>query len=150
MATVTPPSVQQADSDGYTLDSRRSASQNTPSGPRGHDIHRNSSSSSAGASSAPLAGSSPNNHGNSAGNGHSSDLRHQRYGKWPPSGSTPPGYSRSSSSGSSSRLGDRLFSRSGSSSSGRRGFSWPTYMDRQQLQQAMKRGQVFRWVRLGV
>jgi hypothetical protein len=75
-----------------------------------------------------------------------------RYGQWPPPGSSPAdsggvGPRAGSSSRSGSRQGPGMLRHS--SSSGRstgRGFSWPAYMDRTLLQQAMKRGQVFRCV----
>lgn len=75
-----------------------------------------------------------------------------RYGQWPPPGSSPAdsggvGPRAGSSSRPGSRQGPGMLRHS--SSSGRstgRGFSWPAYMDRTLLQQAMKRGQVFRCV----
>lgn len=74
-----------------------------------------------------------------------------RYGQWPPQSSSPAegGLHRAGSSSgrvSSGHRGHGGLHRSGSSSgrSGGRTFNWPAYMDRSQLQQAMKRGQVFR------
>jgi hypothetical protein len=85
----------------------------------------------------------------------------RRYGQWPPPGSSPAdvgGLPRSGSSGGSSGRpgswqGGAGMSRHSSSSSrhGSRNastftFNWPAYMERVQLQHAMKRGQVFRYV----
>jgi len=95
-------------------------------------------------------GSSPGTQHRSPGGG-----GNPRYGQWPPQSSSPAegGLHRAGSSSGrvSSHRGHGGLHRSGSSSgkSGGRTFNWPAYMDRSQLQQAMKRGQVFRWAHTG-
>lgn len=119
--------------------STSSTPQDIPTGSNSHQRSRGTRSNAGNTGPGPSASSS--SFGTSPSDSHGNGMRKQRYGKWPVTGTTPPG--RSNSSGS--RPGDRQMSRTGSSSSGVRSFSWPAYMDRQQLQQAMKRGQVFRW-----
>jgi hypothetical protein len=68
--------------------------------------------------------------------------RGRRYGQWPPA--TAGGGGAGGSTGSSPATGHRR--PSGQHGGSRRGgFSWPAHMDRAELQQAMKRGRVFRW-----
>lgn len=131
-----------------------------PLGPPRHSGSYDSSRHTAGhRSSAHSYGSSPSGDAggggsyrrtNSGGGGSSA-----HYGQWPPPGSSPAdsgGLPRAGgSSGSSSRPGSRQGSGGlrPSSSSGRSSgrnftFNWPAYMGRSQLQQVMKRGQVFR------
>eukprot|EP00879_Flechtneria_rotunda_P015976 GHRR01016709.1.p1 GENE.GHRR01016709.1~~GHRR01016709.1.p1 ORF type:complete len:971 (+),score=396.72 GHRR01016709.1:730-3642(+) len=101
--------------------------------PRQHSSKRSSfeagTPSSTGTSPGPWQGSSLHGRANS-----------RRYGKWPPAGNSPNCNGNSNLSRSSSQ---QLSLSRGQSSSGRC-FTWPAYMDQQQLQQAMKRGQVFR------
>jgi len=96
--------------------------------------HRHIATSNQDASPSP--GSSPllSNSSSSPGN----YLRKQRYGKWPNARSNA-----NDRSGSASRKD--AGSAAGSLNVGRT-FTWPAYMDRQQLQQGMKRGHIFRLV----
>jgi hypothetical protein len=102
-------------------------------------------------SSAQSYGSSPSGESGGFRRNSSGGRSSTRYGQWPPPGSSPAetgGLPRSGSSGrSTGRHGSGVLRPSPSSGqSAGRTFNWPVHMDRPQLQQAMKRGQVFRCV----
>lgn len=139
-----------------------------PLGPPWGSTGSSYDSSSRGHLHGPRAGSSPSGGRGGFGGGSGSDSSRQhhhrtgtsapatgsssrgssRYGQWPPPGSSPADSSgvapRSGSGRPGSRQGPGTLRPSGSSSGRGFSFSWPAYMDRTQLQQAMKRGQVFR------
>eukprot|EP00882_Tetradesmus_deserticola_P011963 GHRQ01012662.1.p1 GENE.GHRQ01012662.1~~GHRQ01012662.1.p1 ORF type:complete len:222 (+),score=61.85 GHRQ01012662.1:233-898(+) len=60
-------------------------------------------------------------------------MHNRRYGQWPAAGAAPAGSGVGSSTGNSRQNSSKGFT-----------FSWPAYMDREQLSHAMKRGHVFR------
>lgn len=95
-----------------------------------HSAASNHDAASPSQSNSPLLSSSSSSPG--------SYFRKQRYGKWPHAGSS---LNEHTSSNSRKAAG----STAGGVNVGRT-FTWPAYMDRQQLQQSMKRGHVFRLV----
>lgn len=102
-------------------DSRRHA-HGTPPGGGHHNTNRRYSSGSGG--------------------GGSSSSSSARYGQWPPPGSSP---AEGAGGQAGARSGLRANKNAGRPAGRTFSFNWPAYMDRPQLQQAMKRGQVFRW-----
>jgi hypothetical protein len=102
-------------------------------------------------SSAQSYGSSPSGESGGFRRNSSGGRSSARHGQWPPPGSSPADTGGLPWSGSSGRSTGRQGSGAlrHSASSGRstgRTFHWPAHMDRPQLQQAMKRGHVFRCV----